>query len=323
VKTKAPRFFWLVTALCGVLCACGSLDISRQRKAMSRVIGGLPPMGDVQPRGPVSVPLVRDSKHAVPIVLASVNGGPSFPLVLDTGGNHTMISESRAKASEMGAIIGAGQISTAFGNTEHSHLAVAKELQLGQLSLRGVPLLIHHFTSKHPLEGLGADLNVLGTPAMAAFSYVTFDYQANRVIFAFNGAFKPMRDDALSIPMRVENDGHLSVKICLSDCPPTRAIVDTGYDGVLLISPPRVQQLRLQKYAIGGMRVRAIGPGASTDGFVFLLPTMKLGGRDFPNVEAWTGGAEDSILLGSGLLRFFRATFDFRRMVLWLEPREG
>jgi Aspartyl protease len=313
----------MVAVFCGMLGACGSLDRDRDRKTMSRVIGGLPPMGDVQPRGPVSVPLVMDSKHTVPIVLASVNGGPHFPLVLDTGGNHTMISASRAKASEMGAIFGAGRISTAFGNTEHSHLAVANELQLGQLSLRGVPLLIHHFTSKHPLEGLGADLNVLGTPAMSAFSYVTFDYHAGRVIFAFEGKFRPMRDDALSVPLRVDPDGHLSVKINLCDCPPTRAIVDTGYDGVLLISPPRVRELRLQKYTEGGTKVRAIGPGASTDGFVFLLPAMKLGGRDFPNVEAWTGGVEESILLGSGLLRFFRATFDFRRMVLWLEPREG
>jgi hypothetical protein len=56
---------------------------------------------------------------------------------------------------------------------------------------------------------------------------------------------------------------------------------------------------------------------------VFLLPGVELGGRHFPNVEAWTGGIEDSVLVGSGLLRFFRATFDFKRMTLWLETRDG
>ncbi|MGI8604120.1 MAG: aspartyl protease family protein [Verrucomicrobiales bacterium] len=302
--------------------SCGSLERSRQQRTMNRVIGGVPPMGDVIPRSAVAVPLMRDTRHSVPVVLASVNGGPAFPLVLDTGGNHTMISARRANASSIGTIFGTGHITTAFGNRERSQLAVAKQLQLGRLSLHGVPLLIHHFQSTGPLEGLGADLNVLGTPAMSAFSYITFDYQAQRVTFAFQGRFRPLRSDALRLPMQVEPDGHLSVKISLAKRP-LRAIVDTGYDGVLLLSPGRVQKLGFGTAARKGMSVRAIGPGASTEGQVFLLPGMELGGRFFPHVEAWTGGIEDSVLIGSGLLRFFRATFDFQRMVLWLEPREG
>lgn len=303
--------------------ACTAMDRARQRETMSRVVGGVPPMAEVSPRGPVAVPLVRDSEHSVPIVLARVNGGPQFPMVLDTGGNHTMISARRAEASRVGGVFGVGHITTAFGNREPSHLAMAEELQLGGLSLKQVPVLIHHFTSRHPMEGLGSELNVMGTPAMSAFSYVTFDYQKGRVVFSYEGRFQPLREDALRIPLRVEPDGHLSITIRLSGRRETQAIVDTGYDGVLLLSPKRVRELALDAYMAQGVRVRAIGPGAASDGVVFVLPGMDLGGKFFPNVEAWTGGIEDSILVGSGLLRFFRATFDFQRMVLWLEPREG
>ena len=303
--------------------ACQSMDRARQREAITRVIGGIAPLHDVHPRGPVSMPLLSDTHHTVPVVQARVNNGPEFPLVLDTGGNHTMISARRAKSSDVGAVLGSGQITTAFGNRERSQVAVARELHLGKLALRGVPLLIHHFKSRHPMEGLGPDLNVLGTPAMSAFSYITFDYQAQRVTFAYEGAFRPMREDALRVPLRVETDGHLGIKIQIAGCRSTRAIVDTGYDGVLLISPPKVKELCLEGFAKSGINVRAIGPGASTEGLVFLLPGVELGGRFFPHVEAWTGGVEDSILVGSGLLRFFRTTFDFHRMILWLEPREG
>jgi len=314
-----------VAALVAVtlLGACTALDRARQRETITRVIGGVPPLHDVQPRGPVSLPLVSDANHTVPIVRARVNDGPVFPLVLDTGGNHTMISARRAESSNVGAVLGNGHITTAFGNRERSQIAVARELQIGKLSLKGVPLLIHHFDSRHPLEGLGPDLNVLGTPAMSAFSYITFDYQARRVIFSFEGAFNPMRDDALRVPMRVEPDGHLGVSLRIAGSRPTRAIVDTGYDGVLLLSPAKVRELHLESHASEGVNVRAIGPGASTEGRVFLLPGVELGGRFFPQVEAWTGGIEDSILVGSGMLRFFRATFDFKRMILWLEPRDG
>jgi hypothetical protein len=310
-------------ALITFLGACSAIDRARQRETITRVIGGVPPIHDVQPRGPVSLPLVSDAHHTVPIVRARVNDGPVFPLVLDTGGNHTMISARRAESSNVGAVLGNGHITTAFGNRERSQVAIARELHIGSLSLRGVPLLIHHFDSRHPLEGLGPDLNALGTPAMSAFSYITFDYQARRVTFTFEGAFKPSRDDALRVPMRVEPDGHLGITIRIAGRGPTRAIVDTGYDGVLLLSPARVRELRLEGHAREGVNVRAIGPGASTDGMVFLLPGVELGGQFFPNVEAWTGGIEDSVLVGSGMLRFFRATFDFKRMILWLEPRDG
>jgi hypothetical protein len=310
-------------ALVTILGACTALDRARQRETLTRVIGGVAPLHDVHPRGPVSLPLLTDSHHTVPVVKARVNDGPLFPMVLDTGGNHTMISARRAESSNVGAVLGDGHITTAFGNRERSQLAVARELQIGQLSLRGVPLLIHHFESRHPLEGLGPDLNVLGTPAMSAFSYITFDYQSNRVTFSFEGTFQPRHGDALRVPMRVESDGHLGITIQIAGRRPMRAIVDTGYDGVLLISPPKLRELGLDDYTRKGVEVRAIGPGASTTGMVFLLPGVEFGGRFFPHVEAWTGGIEDSVLVGSGMLRFFRATFDFKKMILWLEPREG
>ena len=277
-------------------------------------------MEDVRPRGVVEVPMVRNTAHTVPIVRARLNNGASFPLVLDSGGNHTMISRRRAEASQLAPLAGHGRITTAFGNQEPTQPALARELSMGLLTLRGVPVLVHGFRSSALAEALGPDLNVLGTPAMAAFSYITFDYRRGSVFFSFDQPFQPAsRETTLRLPLSVEKEGHFSVPITFPGGRTMRALVDTGYDGVLLMSPHTLHRLDLEALARTGRTVRAIGPGAELKGRVFMIPGIELDGRPIPNAEAWTGEIDEPLLLGSGLLRYFRTTFDFRQMILWLE----
>ena len=259
--------------------------------------------------------------HAIPIVRARLGEGPPFSLILDTGGNNTMISEAAAQGHDIGPVIGTGKIATAFGNQRPSELVLARELRMGGLVLRGAPVLVHQFTSSHENHGLGAELNVLGTPAMACFSYIGFDYPRQRVIFSLKEPFAPPpRGSCLKVPLTVEKDGHFSVPVRFHDGKRRQVLVDTGYDGVLLLSPPLVEELGMQAHAARGVQVRAIGPGAATTGTLFVLPGMELAGCEFTDVEAWTGGTSSgTTLLGSGFLRRFRATFDFQRLILWLE----
>ena len=130
----------------------------------------------------------------------------------------------------------------------------------------------------------------------------------------------PPRGSCLKVPLTVEKDGHFSVPVRFHDGKRRQVLVDTGYDGVLLLSPPLVEELGMQAHAARGVQVRAIGPGAATTGTLFVLPGMELAGCEFTDVEAWTGGTSSgTTLLGSGFLRRFRATFDFQRLILWLE----
>lgn len=277
-------------------------------------------MLDVQPRTPVAVPMVRDPEHTVPIVRARLNRGDAFPLVLDTGGNHTMIGRKRAEASKVEIMGPHGQITTAFGNQQSTHLGIVGELALGSLSLRGMPVLVHDFGKSSLSPALGGELNVMGTPALAAFSHITFDYKRQRVIFNYAGEFDPpSRDRSLRLPLSVTNEGHLSVPVTFPGGSTRQAIVDTGYDGVLLMSERSLKEVGLAHLSAKGRPVRAVGPGAELDGRVFFIPGLILDGRPIPNVETWTGPLKEPLLLGSGLLRYFRTTFDFQAMVLWLE----
>ncbi len=269
----------------------------------------------------MAVRLEPKEGHAIPIVRARLGDGPSFALILDTGGNNTMISEAAASGHDIGPVIGTGKIATAFGNQRPSELVLARELSMGGLTLRGAPVLVHHFTSTHEDHGLGSELNVLGTPAMACFSYISFDYPRQRVIFSLKEPFSPPpRGSCLKLPLTVEKDGHFSVPVRFHDGKKRQVLVDTGYDGVLLVSRQLVDELGVGHHAAQGVQVRAIGPGAATTGSLFSLPGMEVAGCEFTDVEAWTGGTSSgTTLLGSGFLRRFRATFDFRRLTLWLE----
>jgi len=306
--------------LCVALTGCGGLIRQYQRAPLLRATSGLAPMVDVQPRGPVSVPMVRDPNHTVPIVRARLNRGESFPLVLDTGGNHTMIGSRRAEKSKVEMMGPHGQITTAFGNFEKTQLGIVGEMSLGDLALRGMPVLVHSFGKSALSPALGGELNVLGTPALASFSYVTFDYQRHRVLFDFSGRFvPPPRERSLRLPLTVTKEGHLSVPVTFPNRRTSQAIVDTGYDGVLLMSEKSLRDFDLTQFSRNGRPVRAVGPGAEMEGRVFFIPGVELDGRPIPNVETWTGPLQEPLLLGSGLLRYFRTTFDFREMVLWLE----
>lgn len=308
--------------MCAALAGCGHLSRKSQPGPLFRATGGLPPMADVQPRGHVAVPMVDNAPHTVPVVRARLNGGDSFPLVLDSGGNHTMIGKQRADRERLIALGGRGQITTAFGNQGSTRLALADRMELGRLSFIGMPVLVHDFGRSTLSSTLGGELNVLGTPAMAAFSYITFDYHARQVYFSYRDRFDvPSRDRALRLPLRLTKEGHLSAPITFPNGMTRHAIVDTGYDGVLLMSRATLEALDLTPYAQKGRPVRAIGPGAELDGRVFMIPSITLDGRPFPNIETWSGSIEEPLLLGSGLMRYFKATFDFRRMTLWLEMR--
>ncbi|MFN0126930.1 MAG: aspartyl protease family protein [Verrucomicrobiales bacterium] len=305
---------------CLPLAGCGALTRHQQRAPLLRATGGLNPMVDVQPRTPVAVPMVRDPNHTVPIVRARINRGELFPLVLDTGGNHTMIGRQRATVSDVEIMGMHGQITTAFGNQQNTQLGIVGELGIGQLAIRGMPVLVHEFGKSSLSPSLGGELNVMGTPALAAFSYITFDYSRQQVIFDYAGHFvPPARDRSLRLPLKVTHEGHLSVPVTFPNGRTRQVIVDTGYDGVLLVSEKSLQELDLAGYSTKGRPVRAVGPGAEIDGQVFFIPGLVMDGRPIPNVETWTGPLQEPLLLGSGLLRYFRTTFDFRSMTLWME----
>ncbi len=320
---RLARFIHLIPALCAVfLAACAPLRQAQERARLKALTCGLDAVQKITPSGVCAVPLIADRDHAIPVVRVRANDGAPFSMIIDTGGNETIISARRARENEVIQSESESRIITAFGNREKSTAAFIRSLKMGTLELQGVFGLVHFSKPRAGLpRGLG-ELNVLGTPTLASFSWLTLDYAAHRATFSATGDFpRPTPGRALALPLHITPEGHFSTEITIPGHRRFPVIVDTGFDGVLLLSPAMIDTLGLGTLARRGLHSTAIGLGATSRGTTFLIPEMSLGGNRFQHILVWSGPTSEPILLGSGFLQNFRTTFDFKRAILWLEPR--
>jgi hypothetical protein len=93
--------------------------------------------------------------------------------------------------------------------------------------------------------------------------------------------------------------------------------VDTGYSGEILMSTSTTQIAGLDSAIRKGRQGAVRGIGGEKMQIGFVVDWIEIGGNRFGYVKAATGTEHD--LLGSGWLRQFRVSFDFRRRVMWLE----
>jgi predicted aspartyl protease len=93
--------------------------------------------------------------------------------------------------------------------------------------------------------------------------------------------------------------------------------VDTGFSGEIVMSTTATQIAGLDEAVRQGRQGAVRGIGGETMQIGFTLDWIEIGGRRFGYVKAATGAEHD--LIGSGWLRQFRVTFDFKRRIMWLE----
>jgi predicted aspartyl protease len=316
------RIFGMALALASLGCTGGDARVRAARAKLNRVSAGLPAAVAISPAATITLPLRPAGGHAVPHISGRLNDGPAFTFLIDSGGNHSVVSASKAKAATVARFSQIrADITTAFGNTESSVLGVADELTLAdRLKLAGVPLLIHSPMGRRKQAGM-TELNILGTPTLAAFSYLQLDYQARTATFSPRDRFTPPRRPVLRLPLEVSDSGHLFVHGQVHGRP-EEIIVDTGYDGFFSMSAERAAALALARPGRKPITARAIGLGRGATAELRVLREVQLGNVAFTGVPCWTGqSGDDMIILGSGFLQLFRTTFDFATMTLWLEPR--
>jgi predicted aspartyl protease len=306
------------------LISCGGLGPQAERQKLLRATGGMPPIMSASLNRPFTVPLIPGVGQRLPVVSATLNGKHRVPLLIDTGGNHTLISQKAADRSDLRRFDVRGEIVTAFGNKKSSQLALIDSLKIGPAEYQGVQALIHSFTSPRKGEGLGAELNLIGTPTLGSLAYLQLDYQKKRATFStLTPCTVPPQSGAQALPLSVSAEGHLTVPITFPLVGTMAAIVDTGYDGMLLVDAATERKLSSQLVAVPNLKVKAIGPGSTQVGQVSVLPLLKLGSVIYAGVPVWSGLAQTPPILGSGFLEKFHVTFDFTRMTLWLAPKDG
>lgn len=274
----------------------------------------------------VEVPMewVSDLPH----VRARVNGR-DVSFILDTGSQGTVLEADTALACRVRtANKAAGSFAiSGISGSETALMGVPDRIEIGSWHWEGMPCLVR--TNQSEISApwfIGSQrfaINVLGMDVLRRMcSYVTLDYPAKKVVFGFRNMFQPVAGDkAWRAPL--ETKDRLSYVRVGDGRREWRAVVDTGSTCCLEINHKtaescarelvqRAEATPVVRVGVGTQRSASDG-GAGTAH----VRSLELLGPRLLNVPALL--VPDCSKIGSGLLRPFRVTLDFRRSALWLE----
>ena len=272
------------------------------------------------PTHPIEV-LMDRSVAGLPTIRMSLNHSKPVRFVADTGAQLSVVEADIALAAKADVYAPAeGTLRVqGIGGEERAWLARFESAKLGPMEFGDLVTLLRREASALRFGGMrvgGFDVNLLGAPVLSAFSFVTFDYRARRMMFSGYTPFVPSRG-AVRVPLMMrESLPYVPVQI---NGRTYSALVDTGARDQLFINDQIVRELGLEAAATSGGTFKAAGLGGMIRGRTFKLPVFYLGGMPVPEVTVDSSGGPWKVRIGSDLLARWRTTFDFRNHALWLE----
>lgn len=272
------------------------------------------------PDRPVEVPM-DSSAGGLPTIRVSLNQSKPVPFIADSGAQLSVVEADIALANK--ADVYAPTDGTlrvrGIGGEERAWLARFASARLGAIEFHDLVTILRRESSALRFGGMhvgGFDVNLLGAPMLSAFSFVTFDYRAKRMMFSGGTPFVPSRG-AVRIPLEMRDSlPYVPVQI---NGRTFSALVDTGARDQLFINDKIVHELGLEAAARSGGTFKAAGLGGMIRGRTFRLSAFYLGGMPVPDVTVDSSHGPWTVRIGSDLLARWRTTFDFRNRALWLE----
>ncbi|MBA2340244.1 MAG: aspartyl protease family protein [Pyrinomonadaceae bacterium] len=287
-----------------------------------------------RPSGETSAVVPFEMVNNRPVMQVRIgNSKEVLRFVVDTGSGMCVVSDEAAKriglrpAARGGAaraIGGGGRFEIVYG--------FLPSLQLGGAAIENVPVYIRQFYGDQKTDGY------IGLSVMS--KYLTeIDYGKKLISFVRGGERRAIPDDAagetsvnadaIEIPVRNTPSGFWSGEIRLDGIDKTlNFIIDTGAS-ISVVSEQLATREEMNRFALAS-RMRVFGAAGITENVpVLLLPRLLLGAHTRQNVPAVvldmnsineTSGFEQTGIIGGNVLRHFRVTFDFARMVVRLEP---
>ena len=334
-----------------LLCfGCSTADPGQPRSLPPSILGELssrssPPealgfqvdrTGQIIVRGPrtgysaasnfVSLPFTLD--RGWPAVEARLNEIIVALVVVDTGASVTSLAGRTAASARVRTIdtnYFPAQLVRGVGGTERTVIGLIDRLSLGGLDVTNlaVNVRLEETPGSRKAFGRGPRIdNLLGlSPVLAGSSFVTVDYPQKMITFSPRGEFPtPVARAGMRAPLQVPFElSREGLQILLGFPNGRRApfVVDTGYSGELLMSTSTTQIVGAGDAVREGRQGAVRGIGGEMMQIGFTMDWVEVSGRRFGYVKASTGTEHD--LLGSGWLRQFRVTFDFKRRIMWLE----
>jgi predicted aspartyl protease len=272
------------------------------------------------PEEPVEIPLERGIA-GLPAATVVLNHRKTVKMVVDTGAQLSVVdakSAIDAKADVFAPEDGMLRVS-GVGGEERAWLARFDCARLGPMELKSFVSVLRRETSSVHFGGLpvgSINVNLVGAPVLAAFSFVTFDFPRSRFVFSGGTTFVPSRG-ALRVPLTIRDSlPYVSLRIGRHTI---QAMVDTGARDQLFLNDELVRKWGMDSLAKAGGTFKAAGLGGMVRGREFRLPVVHIGGVAIQNVTVDASKGPWDARVGSELLERWRATFDFRRGALWLE----
>ena len=162
------------------------------------------------------------------------------------------------------------------------------------------------------------EVNLIGSPVIGGFRYVTFDYAGARFVFSPATSYVPGRG-AQRIPLTVrDNLFYVPLRIGTHTIP---ALVDTGAKDQIFLNEKLLRSWGLEATAKNGTTYRAVGLGGINQGRTFKVPLVFIGDTPVRDVSVDTSSGAWQARIGTDLLKNWRVTFDFEHRALWLEGK--
>jgi len=281
----------------------------------------------IYPAEPVTIPLLPpDSKHSTqPRIGARLNGGAAVPLVVDTGAPVTLIHASVALRNNVG-IADPDKLRSYFqglAGDEKTYFGLIRQMAVGDLLFRNVFTAIRTQSYERRILGVWHSLhwegNLIGMSSLFRFAYLMLDYHGGKATFSSREWYLEPQSSLLArVPFEMKS-AQVIVDLRVDATNHFKAMVDTGNDAPLMMSSNLVWKTGYQSLAQTGKPGKYVGLGGEMETRTFILPRVDLGGVTFTNVETVSGPESFGVVLGSGFLKNYKTTFDFRRKILWLE----
>ena len=269
---------------------------------------------------PVQLPMAK-IYGGLPALRVRLNEGSPFSMIVDTGAQLCVV-ESKRVLDAKAMVYASDEIPitvTGIGGEEKAWLARFEHANLGPMKLSGFVAVLRREKTELCWAGFPVgqyEVNLLGSPVIASFRYVTFDYAASRFVFSPGTSYTPasnahripltVRDNLFYVPLRI---GKHTIS----------ALVDTGAKDQIFLNEKLLRAWGFENLANRGGTYRAVGLGGINSGRSFRVPLAFIGDTPVRDVAVDTSGGAWQARIGSDLLKKWRVTFHFERRVLWLE----
>jgi hypothetical protein len=272
----------------------------------------------ISPRSPVILSLLPpESEHATqPRIALRLKKARPVPVAIDTGASLNVFDASLAlkhgvKVADPDVF---GNVFHGLGGKEFSYYGMFDRVSANGLSIQNLFTIL-----RLPTEGSKVEVNnVLGFTTLAKFSFVTLDFPRNQAVFSLDGQYVPSDAVEAEIPLTIRSL-QIIVELRINDEFEVNVLLDSGNDTSVMLTDQMIEALNLKDAVKTGKKGTFLGVGGKIETVSFPLRSIGLGARRFTQVEVTVVPNDFVPCLGSGFLRQFKSTIDFKSQKLWLE----